>query len=164
MLPADGDDSTAMIALLKAVRTLRNASDSFRDRSLPLLIIATFDIVPRILFSPLLFPFLSLRNETRRRERWRDGQMERQGSSIPLSLSLSIGLTRLRIKRTFRFDVSRRDQTRAFYRRRTTFCDCYLLNCGHYFAWVIARKSKRNVTDSLRERERKIVCVCMYLP
>lgn len=35
-----------------------------------------------------------------------------------------------------------------------------MLNCGHYFAWVIARKSKRNVTDSLRERERKIVCVC----
>lgn len=159
MLPADGDDS---MALLKAVQTLRNASNSFRDRSLPLLIIATFDIVPRILFSPLLFPFLSLRNETRRRERWRDGQMERQGSSIPLSLSLSIGLTRLRIKRTFRFDVSRRDQTRAFYRRRTTtFCDCYLLNCGHYFAWVIARKSKRN---RFPERKREKDRVCVYLP
>lgn len=84
MLPADGDDS---MALLKAVQTLRNASNSFRDRSLPLLIIATFDIVPRILFSPLLFLFLS--PEMKQGDE-KDGETDRWRDRAPLSLSLSL--------------------------------------------------------------------------
>lgn len=107
---------------------------------------------PLVKASPLLLRFCAFVSLARNEK---DGKRDGLVSSLPFFLGLLLPL-RLLIEKRFvsTFFASRLD---ARYRRHTTFCDCYLLNCGILSRGFRSRtcQEKRFACFFIRTRERE---------